>query len=341
MNERAHQQVNEQQVRTRVREAIEGVRPRLTMSREGLVITALEWDAVRDLAYETAANAVQTGHLELREQGSGTVPAIEAATKAMPVVIFAGDTVVGGKQNRINNITVWLPAATVTQIPVSCLEHGRWNQGHRFETSRKVDYALRAQMSAQLADVAAWETQRTDALPGAPRRRSHAADQSRVWDEISAKEARLGARPQTAALHDLYAREAVDVAALAGAFPCPAGATGVAVGIGGQLVAVELFDAASTLAEQWPRLLEGAASAYADHQRAVAAGIAPRETHRYPDEGALARMLGRAAAATAGAIVGPSVGEGFDVRLAGRKIRGGALVVGDRPVHLELFRVPV
>ena len=110
----------------------------------------------------------------------------------------------------------------------------------------------------------------------------------------------------------------------------PGGATGVAVGIGGQLVAVELFDAASTLAEQWPRLVEGAASAYADHRRAVAAGIVPRETHRYPDEGALGRMLGRAVAATNGAIVGPSVGEGFDVRLAGRKIRGGALVVGDR-----------
>jgi hypothetical protein len=37
-------------------------------------------------------------------------------------------------------------------------------------------------------------------------------------------------------------------------------------------VALELFDAASTLAEQWPRLVEGAASAYADHRRAVAAG---------------------------------------------------------------------
>ena len=64
-----------------------------------------------------------------------------------------------------------MPAATVTQIPVSCLEHGRWNQGHRFETSRKVDYALRAQMSAQLADVAAWETQRADVLQQAELRR--------------------------------------------------------------------------------------------------------------------------------------------------------------------------
>ena len=50
-------------------------------------------------------------------------------------------------------------------------------------------------------------------------------------------------------------------------------------------------------------------------------------------------MLERASVATAQAIVGPSVGEGFDVRLAGTRVRGGALVVGDHAVHLELFRV--
>ena len=140
-------------------------------------------------------------------------------------------------------------------------------------------------------------------------------------------------------LHDLYEREAVDLEAFGQAFPCPTGATGIAVGIGGKLVALELFDATSTLAEQWPRLVESAASAYADHRREVAAGYTAEPKHRYPDEGALGRMLGRATVATAKAIVGPSVGEGFDVRLAGTRVRGGALVVGDHPVHLELFRV--
>ena len=50
-------------------------------------------------------------------------------------------------------------------------------------------------------------------------------------------------------------------------------------------------------------------------------------------------MLARAAGASAAAVVGPSVGEGFDVRLAGTRVRGGALVVGDHVVHVELFRV--
>ena len=331
---------DETRVREQVREALGTVKPLVTMSRDGLVISALEWSVDREPAYETATAAGQAGDLELREQDGGTVPSIEAATKERPVVIFAGDTVVGGKQNRIINVTVWLPAKSVTPIPVSCLEAGRWNQGYRFETSRKSDYLFRAKMSAQLSDVAIHEQQMASAAPGrAPRRRSYSADQGGVWDEIAAKETRFGARSPSSALHDLYARESVDIEAFVRAFPCAAGATGIAVGIGGRLVALEMFDAASTLAEQWPRLVESAASAYADHQRAVEAGVAPKPRTRYPDEGALGRMLGRATAATDTALVGPSVGEGFDVRLAGRRLRGGALVVADHVVHAELFRV--
>ncbi len=331
---------SEQQVREQVRAALGTVRPLVTMSRDGLVITALEWGAAGQAAYETATAAAAAGDLELREQGSGEVPTIEAVTRTKPVVIFAGDTVVGGKQNRIINITVWLPAKAVTAIPVSCLELGRWNQGYAFATSRKVDYLMRARMSDQLADVAMLEQQMAaDGSGHAPVHRSYAANQGDVWAEISAKEARIGVHSRTSALHDLYEREAIDLGALVRAFPCPSGASGIAVGIGGKLVAAELFDAPSTLAEQWPRLVEGAASAYADHQRAVAAGVAPKPRHHYPDEGALGRMLERAGASLAEAVVGPSVGEGFDVRLAGTRVRGGALVANGHPVHVELFRV--
>ena len=126
---------DETRVREQVREALGTVKPLVTMSRDGLVITALEWGVGREPAYETATAAGQAGDLELREQDGGTVPAIEAATKENPVVIFAGDTVVGGKQNRIINVTVWLPAKSVTPIPVSCLEAGRWNQGCLLYTS--------------------------------------------------------------------------------------------------------------------------------------------------------------------------------------------------------------
>jgi ARG and Rhodanese-Phosphatase-superfamily-associated Protein domain len=327
-----------EQARAALRSALEGVRPLVTLSREGLVLTALEWGVSRRRAYETAMTAARDGALELREVGAGSVPAIEAATKERPVVLFAGDTIEGGKQNRIINVTVWLAANKVTAIPVSCLEHGRWNAGHTFAASRKVDYALRAHMSAQLADVAVQEQALAPAYPSAGVHRSFRADQGAVWAEIAAKEDRAGAYSRTSALHELYAAEVEDLGAVVAAFPCPAGASGIAIGIGGQLTALELFDAPATLAEQWPRLVEGAASAELDHRRAVAAGLAPAPRHRYPDAGALGRLLERARDACTDAVVGPSVGEGLDVRLRGHKVRGGALLVEGAPVHVELFR---
>ena len=331
---------DERSSRVGLRSALATVAPLVTMSRDGLVLVALAWEIDRPPAYETATAATARGDLELRELGGGTVPTIEAATKEWPVVIFAGYTIVGGRQNRIINVSVWLKAATVTPIPVSCLEAGRWDTGSRFEPGRKVDYLLRSRISRQVEERARYEhgMLSDEGAPPAARRASYAADQGAIWNEIAAKHARASVHSPTAALHDLYEREAAALTSFVAAFPCPAGATGLAVAIGGHLVALELFDSASTLAEQWPRLVESAVSAHLDHRRAVVAGLEPPSHHRYPDEGALGRMLARTRHALDGAVVGPSVGEGLDVRLRGDKVCGGALVVAGRPVHVELFR---
>jgi hypothetical protein len=173
-------------------------------------------------------------------------------------------------------------------------------------------------------------------VPASP---SFAADQGAVWAEIDLRESRAGRRSGTAALHDLYEAEQHDARPLAAAFPRPDGATGLAVAVGGRLIALELFDHPATLAASWGRLVEAAVSAHLDHRRAVAAGITPAAAHRHPDAGALGRMVGRAVAALEGAQVGPSVGEGLDLRLAGPMIAGSALVRDRHVVHAEVFRV--
>jgi hypothetical protein len=305
------------------------------MERDGLALIALESAGPQAADYLTFEAAASGNAVEVHELADGSVGTVEAVTKQQAVVLFAGDTITGGKQNRIINITMWLAANTTTRIPVSCLEAHRWDSGSRFSSGRKVDYALRARVNRSVGEQARAEV----AMPSPSGQRSFRSDQGAVWSEISARETRAGSASPTAALHDLYARESSDLAAFSRAFPCPPGANGLAVGIGGKLVAAEVFDAPATLAAQWSRLVEGAASAHLDHRRAVAAGAVVPPSHRYPDRGALDRMLEKTSAAVAGAVVSPSVGEGSDVRLAGTRISGAALVRGDRVVHLELFRV--
>jgi hypothetical protein len=305
------------------------------MERDGLVLIALEVAGSRAADYLAFEAAASTNAIDVHELADGSVGTVEAVTKQQAVVFFAGDTITGGLQNRIINITMWLAANTTTKIPVSCLEAHRWDSGSHFSSGRKVDYELRARVNRSVGDQARAEA----AMPSPSGQRSFRSDQGAVWAEISARESRAGIASPTAALHDLYARESGDLAAFSRAFPCPPGANGLAVGIGGKLVAVEVFDAPQTLAAQWNRLVEGAASAHLDHRRGVAAGAVLPPNHRHPDAGALGRMLGRTSAAVAGAVVSPSVGEGSDIRLAGPRVSGSALVHGGRVVHLELFRV--
>ena len=334
-----------QAARDALRAALTGLRPQVTMERDGLVLIALQPSATTQeapgaqLPYLLFEQAVADGAVEVHEIGTGSVPSVAATTKGQPVVIFAGDTITGGKQNRVINISVWLPAGKVTELPVTCLELGRWDPGvaARFAAGRKADYALRSMLSHQVGEQRRRSAE--FAAAGAPVPHSYAADQGEVWAEIGRRETRAGRHSGTSALHELYEDEAQDARPLAGAFPRPAGATGLAVGVGGRLVALELFDHPATLTASWSRLVESAVSAHLDHQRAVAAGVAPAATTRFPDSGALGRMVGRAVAALDGALYGPSVGEGVDLRLAGPKVAGSALVRAGHVVHAELFRV--
>lgn len=321
--------------RANLSRTLSSIRPLVAMERDGLVLIALESAGPQAADYLTFEAAASGNAVEVHELADGSVGTVEAVTKQQAVVLFAGDTITGGKQNRIINITMWLAANTTTRIPVSCLEAHRWESGSRFSSGRKVDSELRARVNRSVGE----QTRAEASMPSPSGQRSFRSDQGAVWAEISAKESRAGSASPTSALHDLYVRESGDLDAFSRAFPCPPGANGLAVGIGGKLVAVEVFDAPGTLAAQWDRLVEGAASAHLDHRRAIAAGAIVPPHHRHPDPGALARMLERTLGAVAGAVVSPSVGEGSDIRLAGTRISGAALVHGDRVVHLELFRV--
>ena len=324
-----------------LRRTLSGLRPLVTMSRDGLVVMALESTSSGPAPATLDApllvdEAASSGDLVIHEVNGGSVPTLEAVTQKRPVLLLAGDAVIGGKQNRIVNVTIWLPAAAATPIPVSCLEAGRWDAGRAFTSGRRVDVRMRGLVNRMVGEQTIRDNaEQPDAAP------SYRADQAGIWAEIGHRSGRAGVHSPTSALHDLYRSEESDVTAIAAAFPVPTGADGVAIAIGGRLVSLELFGDRSILARAWPRLMESAASAYLDHRRAVAAGLEAEPAHRYPDRGALERMLKRAIATLDSAALSASVGEGIDARLTGEKVHGAALVRERQVAHLELFRADV
>jgi len=316
---------------------IDSVKPIVTMERDGLVVIALAADSPLGVpAYLTFDEATTGEALDVHELGTGSVPVVEVETSDAPVVIFSGDTIVGGMQNRIVNVTIWLAPHRKTQIPVTCLEHGRWDRstGVHFSSGPKADLGMRRMLNAQVQHSA-----RMAAPSDGPAPYRYSADQGEVWAEVDRKHLRAASSSRTGALHDLYAREASDVEALERAFPYPDGASGAAVAIGGRLVALELFDRAATARKQWRRVVEGAVRAHLDHRRVVAAGAVKPPRHRYPDREALTRMLCRVKQAQDDALVADAVGEGIDLRFGTSRITGSALLRDDQVVHAEVHRV--
>jgi hypothetical protein len=318
-----------------VSRALAATSPIVSMWRDGLSVIALG-SSVENRApdYLTLDQATADAGLDIHEAEAQSVPTVEAITGKASVLILGGDTIIGGAQNRIINITIMLKAASTTAIPVTCLEHGRWNRGGRFTAARPVDHALRSMVAQQVT-----RRERGPAHPvGSGLEHRFAADQGAVWSEIGQRQARAAVNSPTQALHDVYQREEATVDDFVRAFPMPAGSRGMAIGLFNRLAGLDLFDSTETLERQWPRLVASAASALLDQQRGIDAGVAPRPTHRHLDSGALDRMLARASTALPDATVTPSVGVGRDVRFAAPKVVGTALVHGGRAIHVALFR---
>lgn len=306
------------------------IRPLVTMWRDGLTLIPLEVELPqRASGYVTLDQALELDQLEVHEAPEQTVPFVEAATKLHAVLLLGGDTIIGGAQNRIVNLTILLKAAATTRIPVSCLELGRWDSGRRFAAGRQVDASMRGMVHRMVTENASGPMQ------GEP---AYGADQSGIWEEIGRRQARSSMHSPTEALHDVYRAETDAVAELTRAFSYPPGARGVAAALFDRLIGVDLFDSAETLERQWPRLVEGYASALLDRRRAIEVGELPTPRHRHVDHGALDRMRGRARESLHGASVQRSVGEGSDVRFVGTRVHGSALVHNRRVIHLAMFR---
>jgi len=197
------------------------------------------------------------------------------------------------------------------------VEAGRWAwRDRRFGASGRTQYASARAMKM---------TQVSDSLHAAGTARS---DQRAVWDDISRKMARMEAYSASGAMSDLYARHDDRVTRYVGAIAPLADQVGAVFALNGEIRGVELFDCAQTFARQFPKLLRGWALDGIDE---AGDGV------RIPVAAEAEAMLREVGALPAQAY--PAAGLGEDVRLAGERAAGGALVVDGRVVHLCAFRL--
>ena len=302
--------------------------------------------------YVLLDKALGEGLAEVTEVSEGGhVPIIALINKGhLPILALQGQELVGAKQNRTLNVSLLAPAGR-TEIPVTCVERGRWayrgsgprsehqrsgrrsdcqrsgphgestglgRRGGQFKPSTGAEHYELRRMKAEMV---------YEAYKRAPRKkRGYDVDQMAVWREVDRAGARHEVRSATAALNDVY--EAPNVASRMRDFEklndLPEGTIGVAVALGGELAGAEFMESAEAFAAVWPTLQKG---------------YALSALHR-KDEDVPSRMQAQTFVSwplASSPEVGETIALGEDVRWEGRGFLAAALVHEGRMLHGTLF----
>jgi hypothetical protein len=266
--------------------------------------------AVEYLLSDEAINAGSVTVEEVNEGGS--VPNLTVNNTGDSRVLFLeGEELRGAKQNRVLNTSVLVAARSRTNIPVSCVEQGRWRyrtksfSSEGTHSSSKLRHHLKESVARSLKAG-----------------HGHTSDQGAVWKEVGRQMHALGATSGTGAMADTYGRYQDRLNEFRERLSYVEGASGVAVAVGPRVVAVDVFDKPSTCQKVWGRLLTGVV------MDALEAGKPERLAEASDVEALLAGL--RAAAWEPA----PAVGEGQEFRSdAVPPAHASALVLGNAVLH--------
>lgn len=254
--------------------------------------------------------------LVLDELDQASVPTLLAHNPTeTPILIVEGEHFHGGKQNRSIHVTMLIPARAKLEIPVSCLEAGRWGRKQAYR--RDAAFAPRRVRHMGVREVA--RSMRV--------RQTRHGSQDAVWGAVNRNLAENRIASSTAAAADVeraYAQDVVwskTVRELSDSGPLP-GQCGIAVTHGHHVAAVELFGAPNLLAPHWnglvrSYLLERPEASGAPSAQRVLSFIRRFALNRSEDS--------------------PGVGLGIERRVENERMVGQALTLEGKTVHASFF----
>ena len=149
-------------------------------------------------------DSLKSGSAEITEvSDDGNVPKILFKNNGdRPILLIDGEELKGCKQNRVLNLSVLAPEKRDIEIPVSCVEQGRWRHSSRnFQTSDNFEFA----------DVKVAKMRSVSACM----KRSEEHILTRVvWDAIASKSSRVGSESSTGAMSGIYSRNRSEISSL-------------------------------------------------------------------------------------------------------------------------------
>jgi hypothetical protein len=272
--------------------------------------------------YALLAEALAAGDVTIQEVGTGVVPTLIARnTGELDVLILDGEQLIGARQNRITNRSIILKAGSETEIPVSCMEQGRW----RFVSERFTPRHKPMHASSQVRRHAREVEAAYAASPHLADQRILANAQMAVWNEIGVSSHKLGVHSETGAMSAMYDDRERDLSTWASKFPAADGQVGLLAFLGRRVLGMDAVGNPVLYARLHERLLGGyTMDAFVDRGESV--GEAPTDVAE-----AFVSRVGEAKRGQA-----PTVGRGTYWLLSDAVV-GGELEDQENLAHLSAF----
>jgi len=253
----------------------------------------------------------------ISERPDAEVPTLQVFNPTgSPVLLVEGETLTGGRQTRTINVSVLVPAGATIDLPVSCIERGRWSGGREFgRGSMMSSRRIRRAKSMSVRE-------------SVQREGSKYSNQSAVWATVDHELKRQHLDHQTdsflaaGAVFDLDERIGAATTDLIARGPLP-GQCGVVIAHGRRVVAADVFASPELLAAQWEAVVR---SALYD---------APEEVNGKPSATKALQFLRKFAAGNVEVAEGAGLGREFHV--SSRRVVGQALVWDNVLVHASVF----
>ena len=260
--------------------------------------------------YITLAEAITLGFQVSEVSAGGHVPQLLVQNPLdQQVLLYDGEEVIGAKQNRILEATILVAAGLSQQIPVACVEAGRWSRiSDDFSASDRVSHP---------------ESRRRKSrdLESAPLAVGHA--QSTVWSEIDERINERSLHSSTRALADVHEAERPNIDAIEEEFQLVENQCGAVLAIGNTLCLdyVSRPDAWEAL---WPKIRRGY---LLDGLRYLTdEPTAPARIAAFVEAVAASPRSQR-----------PSPGLGLDQRLHGTTVTGSGLALNGEVLQLSAY----
>lgn len=235
-----------------------------------------------------------------------------------PVLLYEGEEVLGAQQNRTFDISVLVPAAATLRVPVSCVEHGRWDGSRHdesFSPAPQTAYPALRKMKNRQARAAAAQGHEARAVQGD------------VWTEVADKSARMSTHSSTDAMHDIYEGQRDRLSTFRNAIELHPGQIGALVAIAGRPVVIDHVSRPEVFAALHAPLVQGYALDALEIAASADAPVASdEEIQAFLDSVLGSRLSER-----------DGIGIGREIRFTDQRVGGTGLVAGSEMVQLTAF----